>query len=240
MNEQDKKIQQLYTEVYDNVHASDDLKGKVTAMKTTKNIKRKIIKTVCVAAAAAVILTAGAMITSASMAEYDTIILNGQEEKARFVDFGTGTRMWECISGNTCYSVYIYGDYDKENNTLYFVDKGDYFLASTDPNPTLNLYTDIDQSSCAEFKEIDNEKYLDVTSNDGTMEILFSQDEEDGTADGVFRMDNSTIEAYTLLPNGSVANTMKMEIHGPVELFKHQSEQFWGDIYAQIDSYKNG
>ena len=36
MNEQDKKISKLYKETYGNVHASEDLKGKVINM-TNKN-----------------------------------------------------------------------------------------------------------------------------------------------------------------------------------------------------------
>ena len=38
MNEQDKKISRLYKETYGNIHASEDLKGKVINMTNKKQI----------------------------------------------------------------------------------------------------------------------------------------------------------------------------------------------------------
>ena len=79
MNEQDKKISRLYKETYGNVHASEDLKGKVTDMKNKNNRKAKVIKLVCGVAAAAVALTVGTIAVSASRTKYDKIFVNGED-----------------------------------------------------------------------------------------------------------------------------------------------------------------
>ena len=140
MNEQDKKISRLYKETYGNIHASEDLKGKVINMTNKNNRKAKVIKLVCAVAAATLALTIGTLAVSASRIQHDKVFVNGEEKSARFIDYGINTRMWECECNGTGYSVFVHGDFDMEKDTLYFVDYGDYFLASTDPNPTLNLY----------------------------------------------------------------------------------------------------
>lgn len=239
MNEQDKKISKIYTETVENVHASEDLKDKVINMKKSRVKTGKVIKIVCGFAAAVVVLAVGAMAVSASRAEFDTVILDGTETKAKYVDFGTGTRMWECIADDTSYCIFISGDYDTENNKLYLVDKGDYFLASTESDPTLNLYTDIDSSKFAEFAEAGGEKYLYVTDDAGTNQILFSDDEKDGSADGLIRNDDGSVkEAYALLPNGAVVNTVKTQNINRMKVLGYDSDKFWNDLYSQLDSYK--
>lgn len=242
MNEQDKRISRLYKETYGNVQASEEFKEKVINMKEKKYKKGKITKVICALAAAVILVMAGSVIVSASRIEYDKIIFNGEEKMARYVDFGTGTRLWECEANDTAYTVWIYGDFDKENNILYFVDHGDYFLASTDPNQTLNLYEDIDKSDVAQFKEIDGEKWLLMTDNVGTQQMLFDEDETDGVADGKYRTDENTVTTYALLPNGVVVETDKRSnlsfTDGIERALGMDRTSMWGDIYNQLDSYK--
>ena len=215
MNEQDKKISKLYKETYGNVHASEDLKGKVINMTNKNNRKAKVIKLVCAVAAATMALTIGTLAVSASRIKHDKVFVNGEEKSARFIDYGINTRMWECECNGVGYSVFVHGDFDMEKDTLYFVDHGDYFLASTDPNPTLNLYQDIDKSSFAEIKK-------------------------DGTADGRIEIDDSTDEVFALLPNGAVVNTMKYSYTPVVDdimrLFGQDKTSFWNHLYDEVES----
>lgn len=231
------------TKKNDSVNTNTESNEKVINMTGRKNKKSRITKILCAAAAAVVLVSAGSIIASASQGEYDTVIVNGEEKQARYVDFGSGTRMWEYDANDTAYTVWIYGDFDKENNTLYFVDHDDYFLASTDPNPTLNLYTDIDKSSAAEFKDIDGEKWLCMTDNVGTQEMLFTEDEKDGTADGKYRVDENTVTTFSLLPNGVVVETDKMSnltfLDNIGKMFGMDRNSMWNNIYSEIDSYKN-
>ena len=242
MTNQDKKIGKLYKELYGNANASDEFKEKVISRSAGKKKKGRITKVVCALAAAVVLVFAGTVMVSASRIEYDKVILNGEEKMARYVDFGTGTRLWECEANDTAYTVWTYGDFDKENEILYLVDHDDYFLASTDPNPTLNLYKDIAKTPVAEFKEIDGEKWLLMTDNVGTQEMLFTEDEKDGTADGKYRVDDNCVTAFSLLPNGAVVETDKTTnlsfIDSISRMFGMDRTSMWNNIYTQLDSYK--
>ncbi len=175
-----------------------------------------VLKAVCVIAAIAAVAVTGTVIASAKT-EYDTVIVNGQEKQANYKDYGINTRMWEFTENDTTYSVFVHGDYDRDNDKLYIKDCGDYIIASTESEPTLNLYKDIDKSDFAEFKEENGEKYLNITDDAGTMRVLFSDDEKDGEADGKIVFGDDVKETYTLLPNGAVVNAMKEKNVG----FKH-------------------
>ena len=123
------------------------------------------------------------------------------------------------------------------------MDYGEYFLASTDPNQTLNLYAGIDQSSFADIQEMDGEKYLCITDDAGTTRMLF-KDEADGVADGVIHEGENVVETYALLPNGAVVNTVKTEHIGFFYtmdriLFGRSQDDFWNDLYNEVDSNKN-
>ena len=154
MNNQDKSIGRIYTELYGNVHADTEFRKKILTM-TETGIKRtkSSFKTICILAAAVLLITSGGIIVSATRGVYDTVVVNGEEKKARYGDFGNGTRIWGYEDGNTMYTVYVYGDFDTEKDTLHFVDYGEYFLASTNTEPTLNLYKDIDKSENSYIKE---------------------------------------------------------------------------------------
>jgi len=240
MNEQDKKLSRLYKETYGNLRASEDLKGKVMDMTNKKNHKAKVIKLVCAVAAAAMAVTIGTLAVSASRVQYEKVFVNGEEKNARFLDYGINTRLWECETNGVCYSVFVHGDFDTKKDTLYFVDYGDYFLASTDPNPTLNLYQDIDKSPFAEIKKDGENTYLYVTDDAGTMEILITGDEKDGTADGRIEEPSDFDETYSLLPNGAVANTIKYNytpvIDDIMRLFGQDKTTQWNQLYETVDS----
>ena len=213
MNNQDKAISKLYTELYTNTHASFDFKNRVRTLTETKTHKKRIsFRVVAILVAVVILTTIGSVIVTASRGVYKTVFFNGEAKTVRFGDFGNNTRIWGFDDGDTMYSVYVFGDFDIENETLYFVEKDDYILVSTIPEPTLNLYTDIDKSSNAAIKEVSGEKILCVTDDSGTQEIMLSYDEQDGVSDGKITHDENTVETYTILPNGSVANALKEKI----------------------------
>ena len=113
MNNQDRTISRLYTEVYGNVHAGTEFKEKIRTITEAgiKTTKRVSFKAVCIIAAAVLLITAGGLVVSASRGVYDTVIINGVEKKARYGDFGNGTRIWGYEDGDTMYTVYVYGDF---------------------------------------------------------------------------------------------------------------------------------
>ncbi len=241
MEQQDKRISELYTELYGNTHASGEFREKIHALPKKKRKNRTVTKVICGLAAAVIMLIAGSVIVSASRTEYDTVIINGEEKKARYVDFGTNVRMWECVMNDTMYSVFIYGDFDRDNETLYFVEHDDYFLASTNPDQTLNLYTDIDKTNNAEIKDIDGSTYLSITDAAGTTNMIFDSDAADGTADGKITRDGDTAETYAILPNGAVVNTIMQKHVGLLRtmesvVFGRSENDFWNHIYDETDS----
>ncbi len=209
MEQQDKTIGRLYKETYSGVHADSEFKESVRTMTNkSKSRSKKIIRTVCIATALVVLAAAGGIIASASRGTYKTVIVNGEEKQARFGDYGNNVRVW-CYQGDgSDYWVYVYGDFDAEHDTLYFEDYGDYFLASTQPDPTANLYTDISRSSNARIEEQDGEKYLYVTDDSGTQTFTLAGDAADGEEDGIFK-NSDLFDTYEVLPNGSIINTSK-------------------------------
>ena len=115
----DSRISRLYRETYGNVHASDELRNRILNMTAKKQTKRKITKVICAVAAAVILVMAGTIAVSASRIEYDTVMFNGVEKKARYVDFRTGTRMWELIDKN---EVGVYGrDWDLDEEIVEYV-----------------------------------------------------------------------------------------------------------------------
>lgn len=231
MDAQDKKISQLYRELNSNIHASAELKERVITMTEKTSKKRKVsFRVVCVAAALTVLASAiGIGVSASKENKYDKIIINGVEKQAKFRDFENNTRVWCYENDDASYWAYVYGDFDKEKDTLYFIDYGDYFLASTDPNPTLNLYTDIDKFSNAYITETNGEKTLCITDGSETMEIFISEDDKDGVVDG--KLPNGDV--YTLLPNGSVVNTLKApKVKGMDQFFGNDSKSrgFWNGV----------
>ncbi len=241
MDRLDMNISRAYKEICMNTHASEEFNEKVSAMTEMKIRKpRPVVKIAAALVAAVIMVTLCAMMVSAARTEYAPIMINGEKQKARYVDFGTGTYMVEYEANNTAYTAFITGEYDKTRDTLYFVDCGDYFLASTDPEPKLNLYEDIDKSKYAELKDVDGEKTLCVKDDAGINNIVFTYDEADGKADGIQNVggDSKTLDVYTLLPNGSVVNTVKENNIGLLKMFGYDSNKFFNDLYEMLDSNK--
>ncbi len=229
MNNQDKSIGRIYTELYGNVHADTEFRKKILTM-TETGIKRtkSSFKTICILAAAVLLITSGGIIVSATRGVYDTVVVNGEEKKARYGDFGNGTRIWGYEDGNTMYTVYVYGDFDTEKDTLHFVDYGEYFLASTNTEPTLNLYKDIDKSENSYIKEENGEKILCIKDDSGIQEIMLSFDAQDGTEDGKI----GDTETLAVLPNGSIVNTMKYKI----SILDKIANRFGGGVFSGTQS----
>ena len=73
MNNQDRTISRLYTEVYGNVHAGTEFKEKIRTITEAgiKTTKRVSFKAVCIIAAAVLLITAGGLVVSASRGVYD-------------------------------------------------------------------------------------------------------------------------------------------------------------------------
>ncbi len=230
MNNQDRTISRLYTEVYGNVHAGTEFKEKIRTITEAgiKTTKRVSFKAVCIIAAAVLLITAGGLVVSASRGVYDTVIINGVEKKARYGDFGNGTRIWGYEDGDTMYTVYVYGDFDTEKDTLNFVDYGEYFLASTDKEPKLNLYSDIDKSENSYIREAGGEKILCIKDDYGIQEIMLEYDAQDGSEDGKISRDGTSLETFAVLPNGSIVNTVKSKI----TIFDKIANRFGGGVFS--------
>lgn len=224
-----ERMKELYTNTFDNIHVSHEYSRKVINMAETKRRVLPEVKVLAVVAAILAIITAGSVITFANRGVYDKVIFNGEERNARFCDFGDGVRLWEVTNNNTSYSVYTYGDFDTENDTLYFVDKGDYFLASTNSNPTLNIYDEIDNSPYAKFIKSNSETCLALNSSENSSETVnFSEDAEDGVLDGKFKIDDNFCETWAVLPNGSIVNTIKE----PLESEK-ENDEMWKVLWSE-------
>ena|GEM_PF-6476517 len=271
----DERMKELYAKAFDGIHVSSEYSRKVSNMAETKKKKvRTTVKVlVAIAVVAAFLAVAGTAIASTTRGVYEKVIFNGEERNARFCDFGYGVREWEIMDNGNIYTVFIEGDFDTEKDTLYFVDKGDYFLASTDPNPTLNLYDEIDNTSHAKFIEYNGETWLayntdenidelgnsysdkDNFSEDGKDGVLdeieydpfletwtlppsceiinFSEDGKDGVLDGKFVHDDTTCETWTLLPNGTLVNTIKTS--SVPAIYNDKMEEMWEWLWSLFE-----
>lgn len=260
MNTEDKRIQELYAEAFDGVRSSSELKRKVRNMAESKsNAKKnvsKIRKIAYAAAAAVVLIVAGGMVVAnATRGAYKEetvgrVMFNGEEKEAYFHDFGNHVGSWRFFEGDVEYSVFIHGNVDMET-TIYVVDMDSYVLASDIPEPTLNLYTDIDSSPFAEMgiDDYTGGKTLfirpDIEDNRDFERIMFALDAEDGTEDGILGLgiaDNVT--TYTIMSDGSVAETFKQDvsgINGIVRFWLNNSVDNYIDVDADdFDPYTYG
>ena len=255
MNNDDIIISKLYKETYGGAHASAELKGTVRTMTNEGKKRAKVsVKIICAVAAAAVLATAGGAIAHASKGYryegvYDDIIFNGETRKAKYGDFGNDVRTWQFDDNGASYAIFINGEYD-ENDTLYVVDCGDYFLASTDPNPTLNLYDEIDNTDRADLIERDGMTCLAIYRNEpneispyhSVTGFSFPEaDEADGAKDGKLYLTpgdvNSGTDVYAILPNGSVVETIKEYPDGEyAEEEDDQAVDIWNNIWGGMGS----
>lgn len=242
----DERMRNLYANGLRGIHVSENFSRKVINM-TEKSKKRPYLtmKAVCAVVAAAVLVVVGAVIGSASRGykgEYRTVILNGIETKARYGQLNDHCWVLETSGNGFSYNIWIYGEFNADNEKLYIEDKGDYVVASTEANPQLNLYDKIGDSPYGELIEengkiyvrtpviIDGEEYL-PTDHDLT------GDEYDGEKDGkvdvsyMFDDEESSIQTYVVTPNGSIVMSYK----GPDTESDDAMEILWGIIWGEED-----
>lgn len=250
MKNDDTRIKKLYTEAFDNIHASDELKRKVIEMKDTNNNKRgKIInirKIVYISAAVVALVVAGGMIAAkATKGPYEQeetvkIIYNGEEKDAYFHEWNEDNVSWRFEVDDREAWIYVThtGTVDI-NTTMYVVDNGEYMIASDEPEPTLNLYTDIDRSSIAKIVDSDesfyDQKMLVMETPIGTHSMTLAIDEDDGVADGVSNHGNGCYDVFTVMSDGSIAETCVYAhsggLNGVIEYFVEKSV----DNYVTFD-----
>ena len=236
MDKQEKKFSELYADIYGNTHADEIFKERVRTMTERKFKKSKtVVKVICALAAAVVLVMAVGLVVSASRGEYINIMVNGEQKKARYGDFGNNTRLIQYTEGDTNYDTYIHGDFDKDNDTLYLVETDGFYTISTDPDQKANLYTDIDKSKFAAFEEKDGNKYLLITDDSGTDTRLFNADAADGNADGIIIIDGQVSETYVLLPNGAVSESMKVHVDA---LTRITDSSFWDNFWGNFGEWK--
>lgn len=246
MTNEDKRIRELYTEIYGNAVPSAEFKRKVRNMTENSKKRTKItMKVVCALTAAAVIAVAGGAIASATkgyrhQAVYDTVIVNGEEKKVKYGKQDNDVRFWEYVEDGKMCGVFVYGPYDDENDTLYIVDNGDYILASTDPNPTLNFYEELDNTPYAEIEEDTGSLIIKgnpKSENNWYFKIsgfsFVEEDEKDGAKDGRFAGDPD--EVYAIMPNGTVVQTIK-ETYVYTEDDEELDAEIWDDVWEEMGS----
>lgn len=166
----DKKIQELYTGVFDEIHASDELLRKVIDMSETNNNKkgiRKAVKTLYAAAAVAVLLIASNVIAYAATGEtLLNVIINGEEQ----------TLTVEGEDGR--YTYYTYGtDSEKVDIVIdgEFSDGDSLYMYESDAvTPNINKEGDKTYLVCDDVK-------IDIT-----------EDMKDGSAEGTFELNGIT------------------------------------------------
>lgn len=219
MDREDKNLQALYTELYDNTHASDELKGMVRTM-TEKGKKRvsTVVKAGAALAAAAIILVGGTVAVTAThkpyRGQYTTVYLNGEETKARCGEFdGTNVHIVEAEKDGYTYTVYVRGRFDEKTQQLYIRDVDKHaVIASTDPEQELNLYDDIDKVDGAyidgDILHIED-VYTESPDRPSSENISLSFDMEDGVKDGIFKFDRKDYTTYVVSPEGYLIEAMK-------------------------------
>lgn len=241
MKNEDMKIKSLYENVYDDVCASDELFRKVRSMRNVnakKSVKRTV-KVACALVAAAALTVAGCVVGSAKRGykgEYQTVVLNGQETQARYGKLNDHCYTFEATENKTTYSVWFYGDYNKDQDTIYIVDEGDYIVCSTDPNPTLNLYDEIDNAAYATLFDPNTIKIPVIVNGEQLNTILLDLtfDERDGARDGLindkysFGDSEDFFKTFTVTPEGALIQAFK----GP-ESRGDSMEILWGIIWGE-------
>lgn len=254
MKNEDMRLKALYTELYDNSHASAELKGKVRNMTQGKKTVRKSIKVMAILAAAAIALVGGTIVTTAShknyVGQYVTAYIDGEEIQARYGVWDTiGTHLIECEKNGKTYSAYVEGEFDKDTMTIYFRDMGDYMIASTDPNQQLNLYEDIDKALHAKIEgdmlyTDTSYMYMDVETPDDPEEyaqllrhqtpymnsMSLTLDEKDGVKDGVMHHSSKESSAYIITPEGFLVEGLRSK----GSFFDDDySKTMWGLIWGE-------
>lgn len=163
----DKKIQELYTGVFDEIHASDELLRKVINMSETNNSKkgiRKAVKVLYAVAAVAVLLIASNVIAYASTGENLLhVFINGEEQSLTEEGEGRYTYTYSTDSDEKVEFI-VEGEFN-EGDTLYIEEGKAAFT------PNLNKEGGKTYLVCDDLK-------IDIT-----------EDMKDGSAEGTFELD---------------------------------------------------
>lgn len=176
----DKKIKELYVDVFDEVHASDELLRKVRSMTETKSKKniRTAVKVLYAAAAVAVLLIASNVIAYAATGEtLLRVIINGEEQTLTTIgEDGVYTYSLEGTDGEQV-DVIIEGEFGE----------GDTLIMNEEPDVIPEITTEGDKTYL-----IYGETKVDIT-----------EDMKDGSAEGEFELDGITF-TYSVEPDGDI------------------------------------
>ena len=251
MKNEDKRIKDLYTEAFDSIHASDELKRKLIEMNETdiktEPKKGKVIsmrKFVYITAAVVALALAGGMVAAkATKGPYEQeetvkIIFNGEEKDAYFHEWSVDTVSWRFEVEDKEAWIYVTHSEPVDKNTqMYVTYNGEYIIASDVPEPTLNLYTDIDRSPIAEIGKDDyvDQTALIITTEFGTQSMTLAVDEADGTADGVSNHDG-TYDVFTVMSDGSIAEATIFPKAGGLGGF---SDLIKNIVRKSVDNYED-
>ena len=251
MKKEDEKLQALYTEIYDNTHASDELKGMVRAM--TEDKKKRVstfVKVGAALAAAAIILVGGTVAVTAThkpyKGQYTTVYINGEETRARCGEFDyTNVHVVEAEQDGYTYTVCVRGLFDEKTQPLYIRDVDKHVvIASTDPEQEFNLYDDIDKVSGAHIEDdvlhLDD-VYTETPDKPRNENIYLEWDMEDGKKDGVLKYSRTDYTTFVVSPEGYLVEASKTK-----GTYSFEENGFyaavWGFIWGEedlevVDSY---
>lgn len=177
----DKKIQELYMDVFNEVHASDELLGKVKAMTETKKTKNihAFVKVLYIAAAAAVLLVASNLIAYAATGEtLLRVFVNGEEQTVTMTE-EDGVYTYTLDTGDEDETVEVYLEGDFSDGDVLDIEIKDDILPelTTEEGRTYLTYDEIN---------------IDIT-----------EDMEDGSAEGEFELDGTTF-TYSVDSEGNI------------------------------------
>lgn len=230
MGNEDKKFKELYTNMFDGINASEKLQEKVNDIALKGKNSKKVLKLVCAVGIAATLIVISCICGYASVGsgeQYEDVIFNGKTVSARFVDvIDDDTYILGCLQDGYEYYITISGSYDKDKETLYINDIGDYAISSTEEGAELNLYEAVDSAENVTITETDGEVYLNVKSPYSSQIIGITEDIADGKKDGVVRLDGYII-SYVITSDGRVVETMKNKA-----TILDEFSQFWDILWG--------
>lgn len=169
----DKKIKELYVDVFDEIYASDELLRKVINMSDTNNKKsiRTAVKVLYAVAAVAVLLIASNVIAYAATGNtLLNVIINGEEHTLS-------------VEGEDGIYTYTYGT-DSEKVDIIF--EGEFSDGDT-------LYMEESSSVTPSVNKEGGKTYLICDD----VKIDITEDMKDGSAEGTFKLDGITF-GYTV------------------------------------------
>ena len=236
MRTSEKRMKELDERVFDTVEAPPELAEKVdsvpvTSSRTKAHNGRKVYKIAAALAAAVILIAATGVAVSANItyrSKYRTVYFNGEKTEARL---GTANQpdgyedkvfQISLTRGDKIYMIEVYGDFDPKTDTLYIEERDGYVVASTEPEPRLNLYEDIDRST---YGQIINEWGRDwLRISIGSAHFGFNLEDRD---------------TFTVAPNGCIVRASWWHTSEFPEY-----EEIWRNNYdpsripIQIDPYE--